>query len=259
MTVLVIEDELLGAKALKNLLIQIDNSIEVLAIKDSIQSSAKWLLTNSPPDLMFMDIELVDGQCFEIFKEVKIDSPVIFTTSYDEYALQAFQFNSVDYLLKPINPEDLKRSLAKVQTLRQQLGRNTSVLPQQLEQLIQHFNSSQPAVEYRERFLVKQGQRLFSIGLPAIAYFFSKGKITHIKSKDNKQYFLDYTLDELEPILSPAVFFRLNRQVIASHDSVLQVHTWHNGKLKVFLSPEYDEEVVVSREKAREFRKWMGE
>jgi two-component system, LytTR family, response regulator LytT len=258
MKVLIIEDEPLGAEALKNLLIDCDKNIEVLAIKDSIVSSAAWLSANAAPDLIFMDIELADGQCFELFKEVEIKSPVVFTTSYDEYALKAFRFNSIDYLLKPISAVELKRSLAKIHDLKQQFLVK-DVIRKNWEELIPQFGAPKPLTDYRDRFLVKQGQRLLSVSVSDIAYFFTKGKVSFIKSTSGKEYFLDYTLDQLEDMLSPKVFYRLNRQVIASHPAVLQVHTWFNGKLKVELSPPISEEVIVSREKAKDFRVWLGE
>jgi two-component system LytT family response regulator len=258
MKVLIIEDEPLGAQALKNLLLECDGTIEVLAIKDSIVSSAAWLSAHEAPDLIFMDIELADGQCFELFKEVEIKSPVIFTTSYDAYALKAFRFNSVDYLLKPISAAELKRSLDKVQGLKQQFSGKGS-MQKDWEQLILQFSAPKPSTDYRDRFLVKQGQRLLSVSVSHIAYFFTQGKVSFIKSTEGKEYFLDYTLDQLQPMLPPKAFYRINRQIIASHASVIQVHTWFNGKLKVELTPPIDEEVIVSREKAKEFRQWLGE
>lgn len=258
MKVLIIEDEPLGAEALKNLLMECDETIEVLSIKDSIVSSAEWLSTHDAPDLIFMDIELADGQCFELFKEMEIKSPVIFTTSYDEYALKAFRFNSVDYLLKPVSAVELKRSLDKVQGLKQQFSAKEGI-QKDWEKLILQFKTPKPATDYRDRFLVKQGQRLLSVAVSDIAYFFTKGKVSFIKSTEGKEYFLDYTLDQLQPMLSPKVFYRVNRQIIASHASVFQVHTWFNGKLKVELSPQIDEEVIVSRDKAKDFRQWLGE
>jgi two-component system LytT family response regulator len=258
MKVLIIEDEPLGAEALKNLLIECNRDITVLAIKDSIVSSAAWLSSHDRPDLIFMDIELADGQCFELFKQVEITSPVIFTTSYDEYALKAFRFNSVDYLLKPISAIELKRSLDKIDGLKQQFSGKADS-QEKLEFLFKQLNAPQPLTEYRDRFLVKQGQRLLSLSVTDVAYFFTKGKVSFIKNSEGKEYFIDYTLDQLETMLSPKVFFRLNRQVIAAHSSVLQVHTWFNGKLKVDLSPSINEEVIVSREKAKDFRLWLGE
>lgn len=258
MKVLIIEDEPLGAAALKNLLLQQDDSIEVLDIIDSVRSAAAWLPAHETPDLIFMDIELADGQCFDLFGEVEVKSPVIFTTSYDEFALKAFRFNSVDYLLKPIAPEELERSLNKVQALKQQLA-DKPVAAKDYEQLVRQFNAPRSQTEYRDRFLVKQGQRMISVGIADVAYFFSKGKVTFIKTNEGKEYFLDYTLDQLQPMLSPKTFYRINRQVIAAHGSVAQVYTWFNGKLKVELAPAMDEEVMVSRDKAREFRLWMGE
>jgi two-component system, LytTR family, response regulator LytT len=258
MNVLIIEDELLGAEALKSLLAEQYPAINVLAIKDSIKSAAAWLLSHEAPDLIFMDIELADGPSFELFNEVDIKSPVIFTTSYDEYALKAFRYNSIDYLLKPIGPEDLARSLAKVQNLKEQLNSRATTQPD-WQSIIRQIQSPAAAFEYRERFLVKQGQRLFSVEIGEIAYFFSRGKLSFIKCRDGRDFCIDYTLDQLEPMLAPKTFYRVNRQVIAAHSAVVQVHTWFNGKLKVTLSPPTEEETIVSREKAKEFRQWMGE
>jgi two-component system LytT family response regulator len=239
-------------------LAEVDVSIRVLAVTGSIRATAEWLLNHDAPDLIFMDIELSDGQCFELFKEVEVRSPVIFTTSYDEFALKAFRYNSIDYLLKPISAEDVKLSLSKVRSLRQQLGANANI-QQTWEQLVSQINSSGVQAAFRDRFLVKQGERFFSIDTSEIAYFFSKGKVSFIKSKNGKQYFVNYTLDQLEKMLSPKIFNRINRQLIASAGSVVQINSWFNGKLKLVLSPPFDEEVVVSRDKAREFRQWMGE
>jgi two-component system LytT family response regulator len=257
MKVLVIENEWLGAQALVQLLAQTDPGIEVLAIKDSIHSAAAWLKGHPPPHLIFMDIELADGQCFELFREVEIQSPVIFTTSYDEHALQAFQYNGIDYLLKPIAAEALQRSLHKVRQLTLQLSRKAHPTPD-WEALMHQLGAHWPSPEYRDRFLVKQGQRLLSVSLTNTAYFYSKGKVTFLKCVDGKEYYMDYSLDQLVPLLPPQKFYRLNRQVIASHASISQVHSWINGKLKVDLTPVMEEEVVVSRDKAKAFRYWMG-
>ena len=257
MKVLIIENEWLGAQTLVQLLAQTNPGIEVLAIKDSIRTATAWLTTHQSPHLIFMDIELADGQCFELFQNVDIQSPVIFTTSYDEYALQAFRYNGIDYLLKPIAADALQRSLDKVRQLTLQLAGKTNHTPD-WEALIQQLNIHRPSTEYRERFLVKQGQRLLSVSLSDTAYFYSKGKVTFLKCFDGKVYYIDYSLDQLVPLLSPKKFYRLNRQVIASHASIAQVHSWINGKLKVDLIPAMEEEVVVSREKAKSFRQWMG-
>jgi two-component system LytT family response regulator len=257
MKVLIVENEWLGAQALVQLLTQTDPGIEILAIKDSIRSAAAWLTAHPPPNLIFMDIELADGQCFELFREVDIQSPVIFTTSYDEYALQAFRYNSIDYLLKPIAAEALQRSLDKVRQLTFQLAGKTHH-SSDWEALIQQLNVHRPSTEYRERFLVKQGQRLLSVSLTDTAYFYSKGKVTFLKCVDGKEYYIDYSLDQLVPLLSPKKFYRLNRQIIASLSSIAQVHSWINGKLKVDLLPVMGEVVVVSREKAKAFCKWLG-
>lgn len=257
MKVLIIEDELLGAEALRNLLVQADARIEVLGVKESIGASVAWLAAHEAPDLIFMDIELADGQCFEIFREVEVKSPVIFTTSYDAYALKAFRFNSIDYLLKPISLEALQQSLAKVEGLKQQLARPG--LQPGWEALVRQFSSTVPLTGYRDRFLVRKGASFNSVEVADIAYFFTKGKVSFIRCNNGREYFLDYTLEQLYPMLSPKQFYRLNRQVIAAHSSIVLVSTWFNGKLKVELTPAMETEVVISREKAREFRQWMGE
>jgi two-component system response regulator LytT len=258
MKVLIVEDEPLGAQILKDLLARVGESVEVVAIRDSIRSSVHFLATEAPPDLIFMDIELADGQCFEIFRQVEVRSPVIFTTTYDEYALKAFEYNSLDYLLKPINEEDLRRSLKKLNLLKQQLS-GSGYGQHNWQPLLKSISETVAASEYRERFLIKQGQRYFSVPVSDIAYFYSRSGISMVRSIKGKEYLLDYTLDQLEPMLSPKSFYRLNRHVLASHSSVSQIYTWFNGKLKITLDPALDEEVIVSREKAKDFRRWMGE
>jgi DNA-binding LytR/AlgR family response regulator len=257
MKVLIVEDEPLGAQTLKDCLEQVDDTIVVMALCNSIRSTIMFLSSGAEPDLIFMDIELADGQCFEKFKETEVRCPVIFTTTYDEYALKAFQHNGLDYLLKPIHPDELRRSLDKLNSFKKQLiGPG---LQEKWEPLLKYVNDVPRHSEYRERFLIKQGQRYFSVSVPDIAYFYAKAKVAAARLVNGKEHLLDYTLDELEPMLSPKSFYRLNRQVIASHSAILQIHTWFNGKLKVTLIPALDDDVVVSREKAKEFRKWMGE
>jgi two-component system, LytTR family, response regulator LytT len=256
MKVLIVEDEQLGVERLQKQLHEIDEDINILGNTDSIKASVRWLNENGQPDVIFMDIELADGQSFEIFKQVDITSPVIFTTSYDEYALKAFKVNSVDYLLKPIKKEDLKNALDKLRRLQKEPA-TTTAAGIDIENLVQQLKAVQPK-NYRNRFLVKQGQRLIAIETDQIAYFYSEERLSMFKTWDKHKYIVDYNLEELEAMLDPKDFYRLNRGFIAHVKSIAQIHNYFNGKLKLELKPETDKEVVVSREKAQEFKDWMG-
>jgi DNA-binding LytR/AlgR family response regulator len=253
MNVLIIEDEPLAVKRLQQLLGQIDNTLQVSGVTDSVQSSVAWLRLQPKPDLILMDIELSDGQSFGIFDQVSVTSPVIFTTSYDEYAIRAFKVNSIDYLLKPIKPEDLQGAIDKLKNMGNHLPTSTSV---GIEQLL--LNLRQPEKEYRDRFLVKMGQRYFSIDVDDVAYFYYENRVTFLKTWKKDVYYLDYILDELEEMLSPKTFFRVNRQYLLHVKAVKDIHTYFNSKLKLTLQPPADDEVLVSRERAIEFKNWMG-
>lgn len=253
MNVLIIEDEQLGAEKLIRLLASIDPSIEIAGNTRSIKSSVEWLLQHKHPDIILMDIELTDGQSFEIFNHVAIKSMVIFTTSYDEYALQAFKVNSVDYLLKPIKKEELKNALDKYQQWQQQFS--SSAL--NVEQLIQELKRQQPKA-WRSRFLVKQGQKLLSVDIPDIAYFYADGRLSYFVTWNKQKYIVDYTIEDLEQMLDPQQFYRVNRGFLLHIKSIAQIHNYFNGKLKLELQPNTDKEVLVSRERATEFKEWMG-
>ncbi|UHG93570.1 LytR/AlgR family response regulator transcription factor [Spirosoma oryzicola] len=277
MTTLIIEDEELTARKLGRLLVEVDPAVRVVGTTVSVDESVEWLRANPRPDLIFMDIELADGQSFAIFDQVPITSPVIFTTAYDEYAIKAFKVNSIDYLLKPVKEDDLRQALAKLQTLRHVLTSQTAgmgSLEGALATLLQQVRDASVAAPvtttavqaptptngtYRERFMIKQGQRLFSIGVDEVAYFVTRNKMSFLKTRDDSEWLLDYTMDELAQMLDPQRFFRLNRQIIAEMRAVDKVHLYFNGKLKVILRPAFDEEVVVSRERAGDFKRWLGE
>ena len=253
MNVLIIEDEPLAVDRLQQLLAQADPEMNVAGITDSIETSVAWLQAHPRPDLILMDIELSDGQSFGIFDQVQVNSPVIFTTSYDEYAIRAFKVNSIDYLLKPVKPEDLQAAIAKLKYLSSHLPAAPSA---GIEQLLRQLR--QPQKEYRERFLVKSGQRYFSIEIDDIAYFFYHNRVTFLKTWKKEAYYIDYILDELEDMLSPKDFFRANRQYLLHVKSVKDIHPFFNNKLKLTLQPATDDEVLVSRERAMEFKNWMG-
>ncbi|MDX2191280.1 MAG: LytTR family DNA-binding domain-containing protein [Bacteroidota bacterium] len=252
MNILIIEDETPAARRLEKLIKEIDASIHILAKLDSIETAVTWFKNNVQPDLAFMDIELADGQSFEIFNQVHITCPVIFATAYDEYALKAFEVNSIDYLLKPIEEQALNRALNKFKLLKYQTG---IVDIQKLLNSLQHPVTN----NYKKRFLIKMGDKYLHIDTSSIAYFISEDKLSFIITNEGKKYVIDGTLDFMETQLDPSDFFRLNRQLIANISNIKSVFAHFNGKLKITLQPEYHEEVFVSREKAGDFKKWMGE
>jgi two-component system, LytTR family, response regulator LytT len=253
MKLLIIEDEQLGAEKLMRLVKELDASIEIVGNTRSIKSSVEWLRKNEQPDIILMDIELTDGQSFEIFNQVEIKSTVIFTTSYDEYALKAFKVNSIDYLLKPVKKEELKNALDKYKQLKQKF----STPSLNIETLISELKQQQPKT-YRSRFLVKQGQKLVSVETSDIAYFFAEGRLSYFITWSKQKFVVDYTIEELEEMLAPIEYYRASRSFIICIKSVAQIHNYFNGKLKLDLTPATDKEVLVSREKAMEFKEWMG-
>ena len=278
MTILIIEDEEPTARKIQRLLADVTPTAQVVGMTVSVEESVDWLRSNPRPDLIFMDIELADGQSFDIFNRINVTSPVIFTTAYDEYAIKAFKVNSIDYLLKPIKEADLRQALDKLQQLKNVLAdpenkSGLSTLTASVENLLQQLQQAatatttpaipdsrpMPSATFRDRFLIKQGQRLFSVNIEEVAYFFSRNKLSFLKTRDEHEWLVDYTMDELSQMLDPKRFFRLNRQVIAELRAVDKVHLYFNGKLKVNLQPAFEDEVVVSREKAGELKGWLGE
>jgi DNA-binding LytR/AlgR family response regulator len=252
MKILIIEDEQLGADRLKAILQETEPETEILDVLQSISSSVSWLKANPAPDLILMDIELADGQCFEIFKQTELKTPVIFTTSYDDYTLQAFKVNSIDYLLKPIRKEDLRKALDKFHSLKTSFQN-----PIDIQALIDQLK--QPAQKsFRSRFLVKTGQKLVTIDTQDIAYFYSEDNLSFFRTWDKGKYLVEYTLEELEKMLDPLQFHRINRGFLVQIDSIAEIHAWFNSRLKLQLNPPSEKEVVVSREKVSEFKTWLG-
>ncbi|HUM64535.1 MAG TPA: LytTR family DNA-binding domain-containing protein [Chitinophagaceae bacterium] len=260
MKVLIIEDEELAVKKLRKTLESVDSSAEVVGVADSIRSSVNWLESNPAPDLILMDIELADGQSFEIFDKVEVKSTVIFTTSYDEYALKAFKVNSVDYLLKPVQKEDLEAALNKLKNLQvmYSASSNGSSDPLNVDNLVKELKQKLQPKEFRKRFLVKHAQKLISIEVQDIAYFYSDGRLNFFKTNDNKKYVVDYTMDELEEMLDPNKYFRISRSFYVSIASIDQIHDYFGNRLLLTLKPSVDKESLVSREKVADFKKWMG-
>lgn len=257
MKVLIVEDEVLAAKKLTKTLATVDESAEVIGVSDSIQGTVEWLNNHPAPDLILMDIELADGQSFEIFGLTEVKSPVIFTTSYDEFALQAFKVNSIDYLLKPVQKEDLEAALNKFKQLKT-IYKEEKKEDVNLEQIVKQLQQKLQPREFRKRFLVKHGQKLISIEIDEIAYFFSDGRLNFFKTFDNRKFVVDYTMDELEEMLDPDKYFRTSRSFYVSINSIDQIHDYFGNRLLLHLNPPVEKEAIVSREKVSDFKKWMG-
>lgn len=254
MRYLIIEDEFHAAKRLSGLVTKLRPDARVLNVLDSVEDAAEWLDQNASPDLIFMDIQLADGLSFEIFKKTTIEAPVIFTTAFDEYALRAFKTNSVDYLLKPVDEIELIAALEKFERLFGKTGAPALGM-EAIQALLK--NMAQP--EYSSRFIIKTSQGLTYITVSEIAWFLSDGGLTYLVSTSNKKHHLDYTLEQLEDLLDPKVFFRINRKMIVAIHAVQKVSDYFNSRLKIALQPASgDEDSVVSRDRVKEFKRWLG-
>ncbi|MDX5444104.1 MAG: LytTR family DNA-binding domain-containing protein [Hymenobacteraceae bacterium] len=254
MKVLIIEDEYLAAEKLEAQLKRYDSSIEIADTIDSVKGAVKWFNQHNCPDLVFLDIHLSDGNSFEIFKKVQVKCPVNFTTAYDEYAVKAFKVNSVDYLLKPFTFEELAASIDKYKSLNPGQAQPQSAF--NMENLVALLHQEQH--KYKNRFLVKSGQKIRSVPVEEIAYFYAEDKIVFLLTFDNHRYISDFTLDTLQHMLDPDSFCRINRQFIVHIDSIDEVHAYLKGRLKVYLKPDIDKEVVISNERAASFKEWLG-
>lgn len=250
MKILIIEDERHNASRLKRLLAEISPEFEVVGVLETVKESINWMKKEAAPDVILMDIRLSDGLSFDIFDKADIVSPVIFTTSYDEYAVRAFKVNSIDYLLKPIEKEELEAALEKAEMERK---RNVPAL--ELEQLLHLFREKTPV--FRKRFLLPGFNGYKTISVSEIAYFFTEQKITYLVTHEGNSEILGQTMDELEDELDPDIFFRANRQFIIRIDSVGKIQNDTNGKLKLILKHDHVAEIIVSREKAPLIKKWL--
>jgi DNA-binding LytR/AlgR family response regulator len=250
MRILIIEDENLAAKRLVKLIKEHLPDSEIFGNLDTVKASVNWLQTNQEPDLIFLDIQLADGISFEIFEKIKVTAPIIFCTAYDQYAIKAFKVNSVDYLLKPIDPEELKKALTKFEA-----GRKSPVIT--LEEI---RNMILPAQKiYKNRFLVKSGDRIQTVPTDEIRFFYSEDKVTLLQTATGKKFIIDYTLDEIEDMVDPVHFFRLNRKYISALSAIKSIHTYSNSRLKILLENSDDNDILVSREKITTFKSWLGQ
>jgi len=245
--ILIIEDEKPNADRLKRLIRTLRPQVEVLAVLDSVTDTVEWFQGNTTPDAVMMDVRLSDGLSFDILEKINIPCPIIFTTAYDEYAVRAFKYNSIDYLLKPVQEDELEAALSKLEASMQRISRPA------LEGLL---NFIQPK-EYRSRFLLPYRDSYKSILVSDIAYFCHELKITRARLFDGSEEIVPQTMEELEAQLNPKCFFRANRQYIIHIDAIKQIHNYFNGKLKVDIKNNPAAEVVVSREKAALLKSWL--
>lgn len=252
--ILIIEDEHLGIERLERHLFSIDPVIEIAGTADSVKSAVNWLQTNEHPDLILMDIDLGDGQSFDIFNEVTISSHIIFTTSYDEHALQAFETNGIDYLLKPIKKRELKDCLDKFKAT--QSTSNGNHTKQDIEELVKALQQQLHLKEFRQRFLVKQGKKLISIELHEISYFYEEALLTYVKTKDKQYFVIDHHLDELEHMLDRRLFFRISNAYLVAVEGIKKIHQHIEGQLMQTLSPG-NIKTLIGSEKVPGFRAWM--
>ena len=253
MKVIIIEDEKPAARRLSRMLNEL--SIEPLTMLHSVEEAVNWFLSNEHPDLIFLDIQLSDGLSFEIFDEVEIESAIIFTTAYDEYALKAFKLNSVDYLLKPIDSDELENAVQKFKSL-YNTKENVTFDLNQLKNIIS--NNLGNTNNYKKRFTIKIGQHIKMISTASIECFYSENKATNIHTIDNRSYLIDDTLDNLEEKLKPETFFRVSRKYVVNINAIKDIISYTNSRLKLILQSYSESEIIVSRERVRDFKNWIG-
>lgn len=249
MKAIIVEDEALSALHLKTLLFKTAPEIEVVNMFESVKATVQFLHAKPAIDLIFLDIHLADGLSFEIFQQIEVLQPVIFTTAYDEYAIKAFKVNSIDYILKPIGLGDLKNAINKFHMHYPEVFTNQKVKHQLAFEMLSKTQKS--------RFIVKMGENLSSIKVEDIAYFTAEDGIVILVNLEGKRYPIDYTVDALEEILGQEIFFRINRKMILNINQIIQVQTYFNGRLKIKLKLTLNEDCIVSRERVNDFKKWL--
>ena len=252
MKVLIIEDEIMAAQSLQKLLGEVSPETEIIAVLETIEDSVAWLEENPMPDLLFMDIHLADGSSFAIFDQVDITCPVIFTTAYDEYALKAFEVNSIDYLLKPISKDAVERAMSKYRNLS---GQGQYGDGDKLEALIAQLANKK---KYKTCFLLPERDKLIPLPTSNIAYVYIDAKTVKMVSLDHKTFYQSQTLDDLMAQLDPKMFFRANRQFIVSRHAIKDVSIWFGNKLSINLTVEVPEKIIVSKARVAEFKHWFS-
>lgn len=249
MKAIIIEDEKLSAEYLSNLLKRIDSSIEVIAHYDSVKKSMNEFQKGIKVDVLFVDVHLADGLSFEIFSNILIDTPIIFTTAYDEYAIKAFKLNSVDYLLKPIGINDLRDAIEKLNKIN---SKQQSSIIENIANAYLNLNK-----QHKNRFMVKMGDNIVSIKTDDVFHFTAEDGITLMVTSSGKRYPIDYTLDQLEGVVSPDLFFRINRKVLISINSIQKVSSYFNSRLKINSDILEEDAAIVSRERVNDFKTWL--
>lgn len=251
MRVVIIEDESKTAKELQHMLEHLDNSIQIEAILTSVSAGIKWLRANPAPELIFSDIQLGDGLSFEIFREVKTETPVIFCTAFDEYAIKSFESNSIDYLLKPIEEDALTKSLEKYARLKEHLVASTAY-PRNLNNVLTQMDPN-----YKQSILVHYRDKIIPVKVIDIQFIYATGGTVYIYLPNDKNYPVQYTIEQLETMLNPLQFFRANRQFIINRDAISNIEHYFNRKLYVATSCPTPEKIVIGKLKAQPFLKWI--
>ena len=254
MTILIIEDEEPAFRRLQKMLKELEPNHTMLNQIVSVSSAIKWFKENDAPDLIISDIQLSDGISFEIFKQVDIKCPIIFTTAYDQYAIEAFKVNSIDYLLKPVKKDELEKAVTKFKNLIP----TTSAPAIDINKLLQ---SLQPATgtDYKKRFVVRYGEHIKTIDIEEVVYFYTEDKATFLCTKDARRFVVDFNLDTLDSILDPKVFFRINRQFIISIHSIAEMFAYSKSRVLIKLNPAAKHETIVSTERSADFKHWLGD
>lgn len=248
MNCLIVEDEKVAAERLVGLIKKYDPSIDISEIVQSVKNAVQWLNTHQTPDLIFMDIQLADGLSFEIYEQTIVKTPVIFTTAYDEYALKAFKVNSIDYLLKPVDLNELKNAIDKYKE-----NNSPKEIPAQVFDSIMHSLTK----KYKDKFVINVGEHIKVFTTEDIQCFYSMEKYTFLQNNSGRDYAINYTLDQLEDLLDPARFFRINRKFIVSSSAILDIISFSNSRLQVKLDSNKSDDLIVSREKVQDFKKWL--
>jgi DNA-binding LytR/AlgR family response regulator len=253
--VVIIEDELPAQRLLKETLQEINFDTKVIGCFNSIKSAVEWFQNNPHPDIVLLDIQLSDGLSFEIFKQAKVESAIIFTTAYDEYAIQAFKVNSIDYLLKPVEKDELKTAFEKYHNYNKQFiqKQNSNIDFSELASLIKSEKTG-----YRKRFLIQSNESFFHLPVGDIALFYSMQGITFAVTFEKREYPVNLSLENLKEQLHPEKFFKINRQFIVNINAIKRVHFYFNGKLKLEIEPSHKEDIIVGKDKARVFKQWLG-
>lgn len=250
MKAIIIEDEKPAARRLKRLLEELE--VNVLTMLHSVGESMEWFHNNEHPDLIFLDIQLSDGLSFEIFESIEVKSAIIFTTAYDEYALQAFKLNSIDYLLKPIDDDDLEKAIKKYHDFKPE-AKQISVDFEDIKKLL----SNPLEREYKKRFTAKVGQHIKIINADEVECFYSENKGTYAATQDGRNYLLDSTLENLEEDLSPKIFFRVSRKFYVNINYIKDIISYTNSRLQIKMNRFNEQEIIVSRERVKDFKLWL--